>query len=259
MTIISLEHKFIFIKTRKVASTSIEALLRNYLGKHGIATQLTPRDEKWCADRGLPSQNYSSSPPLESQYIALCQSGEYEAALHCLKGAKRTYVSHMPAHKVKATLENSGHRWDDFLTFSIDRHPYSWLLSLLLYDNTRYNLEGACDFDLDTINQRAVAFLESAEFQKKYNYNHYATNEEILVDEVLRYESLHDDISRILKPLVGSVELEKLPYLKKNSNHISPLDIFTEDTLSLINKKCAQTLDILDYQTGDACTREHLF
>lgn len=44
--ILSKEHKFVFIKGRKVAGTSVEVFLSEICGKNDIITPITPIDEK---------------------------------------------------------------------------------------------------------------------------------------------------------------------------------------------------------------------
>lgn len=249
MTIINFEHKFIFIKTRKTASTSVEAFLRRFSGAEDVVTQLTPRDEKWCAEQGWPSRNYAVSREVECQYVELCQAGKFDEALKFIESAKRIYVNHMPAHKVKQVLERQGYRWEDFYSFSIERHPYSWMLSYLLYDNASYNASGVCSLDLNDINRRAVEFLESDGFAGLLNCNFYAWGGRCLVNKVMRYENLRDDVCKVLAPLVGEPDMTDFPFLKKNANHLSPVDIFSPSTLDLIRKKCGQVLELAGYDS----------
>ncbi|WP_407877532.1 hypothetical protein [Francisella sciaenopsi] len=56
---ISFKHKFVFIKTKKVAGTSVEALLRSILGESDVVTRITFRDEKFCADNSWFPRNWT--------------------------------------------------------------------------------------------------------------------------------------------------------------------------------------------------------
>jgi hypothetical protein len=248
MTIISFEHKFVFIKTKKAASTSVEAFLRRYTGPNDVVTYITPRDEKWCADRGWRSKNYATKRDAESEYVRLCQSGAFDSALRHLKQVECVYVNHMPANDVKRLLEAGGHRWDDFYSFSIDRHPYTWLLSVLLYDNAAYHAGGTCPIDIENINRRAVELIESKGFMGRLNYNFYSSDGRLLVDEVIHYEHLHEGLSRVLTPLLGGVDLSDFPFLKKNATHLSPLEIFDEDTLKLLKRRAGVELELAGYK-----------
>ena len=60
--IVSHEHRFIFLKTRKTAGTSVEIALSGICGPDDIITPITPADEVLRADLRGP-QNFAS-PPL---------------------------------------------------------------------------------------------------------------------------------------------------------------------------------------------------
>ena len=60
--IISHKYKFIFVKTGKVAGTSVEMALRPYLGKNDVVTPVDSRDEKFATDKGIPGpKNYGQN------------------------------------------------------------------------------------------------------------------------------------------------------------------------------------------------------
>ena len=63
--IASHQHRFIFLKTRKTAGTSVEIALSKVCGPDDIITEISPEDEKLRqAAGGRPPQNFES-PPLE--------------------------------------------------------------------------------------------------------------------------------------------------------------------------------------------------
>jgi len=248
MTIISFEHRFIFVKTRKTASTSIEAFLRRFAAKGDIVTQLIPRDEKWCAERGLWSGNYAADPKVESEYIRLCLAGFLDEALQLAQSARRLYVPHMSVAKIKKMLDLNGFCWEDFHSFTVERHPYSWLLSVMLYDNAAYHRVGACEIDLKAINKRARGFINSEGFSQRLNSRLYMDAGHSLVRDVMRYENLQEDLTRVLTPLVGEPDLREFPFLKKNAQHLSPKDVFDEETLALLRQKSGPVWSLAGYE-----------
>ena len=248
MTVISFEHKFVFIKTRKAASTSVEAYLRRYLGSEDVATYVTPRDEKWCVDRGWASRNYCASRADEERYASLCGAGDFEEALKSLRNIECQVYNHMPARDVKAYIESKGYKWSDFFSFTVDRDPYSWLLSMLLYNNAQYNANGECSNDLQDINSRAVDFLRREDISKQLNPYFYSDEGELMVDRVLHYECLCDDLAGALEPILGSVDLENFPFLKKNANHLSATEIFSEEVRGLIEVVAGDVFRLAGYE-----------
>ncbi|USR41530.1 hypothetical protein L1F06_008925 [Ectopseudomonas hydrolytica] len=248
MTIISFEHRFVFVKTRKTASTSLEAFLRRYTVAGDVVTQLTPRDEKWCVERGWCSCNYAADPEVERAYMQLCMDDCFDEAMRYIRSAKRLYVGHMPASKIKRLLEGNGYRWEDFHFFTVERHPYSWLLFVLLYNNSAYHERGACEIDLNDINERARAFIESEGFLQRLNSNLYTEEGRLLVKDVMRYENLQEDLARMLTPLVGTPDMSEFPFLKKNAQHLSPTDVFDVKTLELLRRKAEPVLQLAGYE-----------
>ena len=80
--IVSHEHRFIFVKTRKTAGTSIEVFLSKFAGDDAIVTPTIPAVE------GHQPRNYN---PTRLAMISRLHLG-------------REYWNHMPARKIRARL-----------------------------------------------------------------------------------------------------------------------------------------------------------
>ena len=89
--IISHKYKYVFIKTRKTAGTSIQASLRRYCGDHDIASTLSP---------------------IPNDYIPLNHNPKLGA--------------HVKSHKIKKYL---GHEWKNYFTFAFERNPWDKTVS----------------------------------------------------------------------------------------------------------------------------------
>ncbi|HZD39830.1 MAG TPA: hypothetical protein VE131_03855, partial [Terriglobales bacterium] len=129
MSIISFKHKFIFVKTKKVAGTSVEAALRPFTGPDDIVPCVTPRDELYSALRGEYSKNYAYDPSDEREYTRLVVERDFDGAMNFLKKMEKKYVSHMDASRLHAIVEELGYSPSAFHKFTIERHPYSWVIS----------------------------------------------------------------------------------------------------------------------------------
>jgi hypothetical protein len=91
--IISHEHKFIFLKTKKTAGTAIEAALSELCGPSDV---ITPYREESEQDRkGLPPQNYRIDHPLQRPLI---RGVDAPRALH---HPSVGYYEHIPASRVR--------------------------------------------------------------------------------------------------------------------------------------------------------------
>jgi hypothetical protein len=107
--IVSHKYKFIFIKTHKVAGTSVEFALTPFAGEDGIVTPFAVKiDEKERQQSGIGgARNYETD-----------------------NGA---YRSHMPAQEVR-TLLGPG-QFDSYFKFSIERNSYDKAVSMYSWMN----------------------------------------------------------------------------------------------------------------------------
>jgi len=98
--IVSHRHKFIYVRTRKTASTSLEIALSRICGDSDIITPVGTRDEQLRAQLGgrLP-QHWQNAD-----------------------GTSR-FWNHMPAAEIRLLV---GHRiWCDYFVWTVERDPWS--------------------------------------------------------------------------------------------------------------------------------------
>ena len=108
--IVSHEHRFIFLKTRKTAGTSVEIALSRICGPDDIITPITETDEQLRkAAGGRPPQHYTA-PPLEIEGRA-----------------------HMPASAVRRIVGTDV--WESYFKFAIERNPWDAVVSLYYWRN----------------------------------------------------------------------------------------------------------------------------
>jgi hypothetical protein len=111
--IVSHEHRFIFVKTRKTAGTSIEVFLSKFAGDDAIVTPTIPAVE------GHQPRNYN---PTRLAMISRLHLG-------------REYWNHMPARKIRARL--GPERWDSYFTFAFERNPWEKTISQYFWERAR--------------------------------------------------------------------------------------------------------------------------
>ncbi|MGG4094486.1 sulfotransferase family 2 domain-containing protein [Paenibacillus lautus] len=139
--IVSHKYKFIFIRTRKTASTSTEIALSRILGEQDVITPVCERDEKIREiEGGISPQNYTG------------------------------FYNHMSASEIRAILGEK--KWNSYYKFCFERNPWDKVISLYFH---RYKQEprpsfisfidsGECfdayNYNLYTINDEiAVDFI----------------------------------------------------------------------------------------------------
>ena len=104
--IASHQHRFIFLKTRKTAGTSVEIALSKVCGPDDIITEISPEDEALRqAAGGRAPQNFES-PPLP-----------------------RKAYNHMGAKRPRP----GGAGFADYFTFAIERNPWDAVVSLYFW------------------------------------------------------------------------------------------------------------------------------
>jgi len=245
MTIISFEHKFIFIKTRKVAGTSVEACLRTVTGPDDIIACVTPRDEFYSASEGHFSKNYARHKADEEHYTELVLEQKFEEAIQLSRNMKKNYASHMTARTVRRKL---GRRdYSDFYKFAIERHPHSWLISLAAYENRAYNAGVASVMSVEQIRQNIRDRLARSDFAASMNYRFYTISDKLAVNRLISYESLEQELEDVLED-IGVDSRLTLPRMKENSQHNSTEEIITPEIEALIAEKCQKVFELMRYR-----------
>ncbi len=178
--IISHEHKFIFIKTRKTGGTSVEISLSRYCGPNDVLTPISVSDEPARAEFGRTAQNHSGLFNPFSQ-----MDGSYKSFMRAYRRFKRAkkYYNHIPAWMVRRLV---GERvWSDYLVFTVERHPMDRLMSLY-YWHTRSNP----DMSLD-------AFIGTLRSDRHMNAPLYTEKGEVIVDMVIDHAHLTDGLREV--------------------------------------------------------------
>src|SRR5262245_24051570 len=118
--IISHEHKFIFLKTRKTAGTSVELALRQLCGPDDIIAPIGEAEERRQQAlhyQGRPPQNWrvhgwwQSPRPLFKRYWFRFSPGDYG------------FYNHIPAREARALL-NDDKVWRSYFKFAFERNPW---------------------------------------------------------------------------------------------------------------------------------------
>lgn len=192
--ILSHEHKFIYIKTYKTGSTSVETALSAVCGPDDV---LTEASEQLRGARQKPAQNYRIEHPAKPKRPLWKRVlGRPERHYHPSVG----YYEHMPAWRVRTYCGEDV--WKRYFKFSFERNPWDRQVSWYHY-KTKSKVGSAkpsfAAFNAD----RSRAWVE--------NWDLYTADGAIVLDFVGRYESLDEDFQRVLSEigLAGKVELPR--------------------------------------------------
>ena len=192
--ILSHEHKFIYVKTYKTGSTSVEAALSAVCGPQDVITEAS---EQLRGVRQKPAQNYKidhhekPSRPLWKTLLA-----RPERHYHPSIG----YYEHMPAWRIKTYAGDDV--WRRYFKFSFERNP--WDRQVSWYNYKTKSKPAATKPSFDAFNSdRRRAFVE--------NWSLYTVNDQVCLDFVGRYENLDADFQRVLAQigLAGQMNLPR--------------------------------------------------
>ena len=206
-------HRFIFLKTRKTAGTSVEIALSKVCGPDDVITEISPEDEELRrAAGGLPPQNFAS-PPLP-----------------------RKAYNHMGA---KATRELVGEQaWAAYFTFAIERNPWDAVVSLYFWKyKDRAELP---DFE---------AYVDEIWIEQLSNNRRlYRIRGQMALDRVLRYENLDQELTDVW----GQLDLPGTPDLPRAKGNARPAghyrELYTDASRARVASVFADTIEAFGYE-----------
>jgi len=175
--IASHRHRFVFVKTRKTAGTSLEIALSRHCGPDDIVTRISPADEELRAVAGgVPPQNDDTTP---SSY------------------------AHMGARRVIKVIGRE--TWDDWFTFAVERNPFDVVASSWRYSARK-----------PSFTKTFAEFVRTPRRLDRLALNErlYRLGGQVVVDRVYRYEELPAAVEDISARL--GLELD-LPHAKQGS------------------------------------------
>lgn len=171
--IVSHEHGFVFMKTRKTAGTSVEIALSRVCGPDDVITPVLEEPLR-AASGGRGPQNFEV-PPLTHKAF-----------------------NHMPVSMVRRELGRR--RFESYLSFAIERNPWDAVVSL--YHWHVRSLDEPTPFAAYVDSEAVSTFATK---QQRI----YRLDGEVAVSRVLRYEALADELASVWSQLQlpGSPEL----------------------------------------------------
>ena len=227
--IVSHKHKFIFLKTKKTAGTSIELALTKLCGDDDIITPLTKIDEA-RRDNGRGTQNWRRHSWWGSPRPV------WKRRLFKFTATNYGFYNHMTAEAAK-TLLNDDSVWQRYFKFAFDRNP--WDRQVSFYHHRHRHADAPPPF---------ADFIRSDRRARINNYEIYSLDGDVAVDFVGRYESLEDDLKHALSQVGVSFD-EALPRAKTTfrKDKRSYRSYYDDDTRAIVGDWYAREIELLDY------------
>jgi hypothetical protein len=237
--IVSHEHQFIFLKTHKTASTSLEVFFSDVLGDDAIVTGLIPAEEGYRARncRGL----FNPLPELSMKYVgrepSLRDRPLRKTAANLRRGLR--YYNHMPASLARARLGRK--TWDRYYKFCFERNPWDKAVSMYFYQHRK-----------DSTPPPFEQYLRTGPLPT--DWHTYTLDDRVAVDFIGRYETLEDDFATVLRR-VGIDRAPELPRSKGQHRTKRDEPVFTEQDDAVIRGAFAREIELFGYTKPERHTR----
>lgn len=241
--ILSLRHRFVFVRARKVAGTSVEIALSTLCGPDDIVPPILPIDERLRQDMGGHCGNYSDNPTLERAFLTMIRAAGPDQ-LAAISPPPMYYRPHMSVTQIEAAY---GASLADFVLLCVERDPFAKIISELhmrrnfgAYRSAAQPDMAAPLADLAGELDRLIASRRARSLKSAHMYGNRTPR-------VLRYEQIEHDLADFAADL--GVAVPPLPHAKRGpmSNTIDPLTVFRRDQIDWINRYFAAELAAFGY------------
>lgn len=230
--IVSHQHRFIFIKTNKTGSTSIEAAISQFCGPEDIITPFREDNEAFRQDRR--PQNYRIEHPLKPQrplWRKLLRRPE--RYYHHSVG----YYEHMPAWRIRAYVGEE--IWRSYFKFTFERNPWDRQVSWYFYKTKSKRRPPSFD---RFMRDRPHAYVD--------NFQLYTIEGAVAVDFIGRFERLEEDLARALSTLKipRKVTLPRTNVNRLRDSNRDYRKLYNDATREIVADWYAPEIDLLDYR-----------
>lgn len=210
--LISHGSRFIFVKTKKSAGSSVEVSLARFCdGPRDVITPLLPHDRRFQKVVGVQAKN------------------------HCGEIDGVRFQGHMPASKIQESVGETA--WSTYTTFCVVRNPWSRVVSQYCFRRaTQPNPPSSFE-----------QFVRDRKFTVELPL--YCRKGEVLVDQVLRFEGLQEEMWRITRVL----GIDWDGWLPHTNTGFSPTnrhysEAYTQELADIVARKCAREIDLHGYR-----------
>jgi len=227
--IINHKYKFIFLKTRKTAGTSIEIALSQFCGANDIITRLHKESEPMRQALGFRGS--------QNRDVPLRFYSKFDWVKLLLFQKRKRFSNHVSAHFIR---ENIGEEiWNSYFKFCFERNPFDKAISRYYWSTSEPRPE-------------IYDYLLSARIDLLSNWDIYTVNDHVAVDFVGRYENLTDDLAVVTEKIgiPGQLDLPraKAGYRKNREHYRNVIDTQSRARIELV---CAKEITAFNYSWDD--------
>jgi len=223
--IISHKYRFIFIKTRKTAGTSTEVFLSSHCGDDDIVTPIAPH-----VDPHRPRHYQGFFNPFPEM-----AHGSKRTALKELF-TRRRYYNHIPAWKLRGRVPRG--IWDNYFKFCVTRNPWDRSLSHF------HMLKHQFGFSFEEYLERGNLCHNLPGYQDPNCAG------KLLVDRLLRYEDLMDELADVFGilgiPFEGSLNVNAKADYRQNRRPYQ--EVYSDEQRDIVTRAFAEEIALTHYE-----------
>ncbi len=214
--IINHKYKFIFLKTKKVAGTSLEIALSKFCDQNDIISPIVEKDE--LTRRKLHFQGPSNHENLK-------------------------FWNHISARELKALI--SPDIWNNYTKVTCVRNTYDQLISRFFWNTNGYSRPGAqTSFDI-----WYKKFFETHRATAS-NWDIYSIDDKAAMDVYLMYHTLEEDCSKLSEQLGLPEDLGELIQTIKTKNTSRKVlwPSVSDETFAAIHNDCHNEIEEFGFE-----------
>lgn len=238
--IASYKYGFIFIRTKKTASTAVELGLSTICGPDDVISPIGAGQEILRSELGGSPRNFNKDKALEERFAVAVKTRSRDAIREVGQENRSSggCTGHMKASAVKALVSEDF--WSKAYKFTTERHPYEKALSLAHF---RYSTKLA----------KTVKFEEHLEHVVKEQWRTYSSSRIYCIDGrpamdgYLLHASLADDIAN-LRERLGLPPFELPRARAKRSDRRSADEVLTDDQKEFIVSRCKLEFELFKWK-----------
>jgi hypothetical protein len=238
--IASYKYGFIFVRTKKTASTAVELGLSMICGPDDVISPIGAGQEILRSQLGAAPRNFNADRTLERRLAEAVRTGKRAPVreLTALNRATGGCTGHMSAGAVKEWVAPDF--WNSAYKFTTERHPYEKALSL-----AHFKFKGKI--------AKKVKFEDHLEETVKNDFRVYASYKIYSIDgkSVMDGFLLHDTLTADLAALRERLRLPtfELPRARGRRTDRRPaLEVLNDSQKAFIYEKCKREFDLLGWK-----------
>ena len=238
--IASFKYNFIFVRTKKTASTAVELGLSTICGPEDIISPIGGQ-ELLRVQSGVLPRNFNKDPNVEQELVTAIKSNDKKALRRASMRNRESHgcTGHMRVSKVKSWVPEEF--WKSAYKFTTERHPYEKALSLAHF---RYKGE---DFVKRVSFEEFLNRIIKEEYRVYRGFSVYSIDGTSVMDSFLLQDTLATDIAKLRKTL--NLPDFELPRARSQRTDRRPArEVLTDEQKEFIYRRCKSEFDLFGWE-----------